>query len=105
MPHPAAPAGRLVSDRARRNRLIGWMAFAAFLLLAATLVVSTLGMGESRCEVTMVFDGREDTRTARGATEPDAIRAAITGACARIAHGRTQNILCLDTPPRAVRCE
>ncbi len=94
-----------MSARRRRIRLFGWIAFAAFLALVGALVVSTLRMGESRCEVMMVFDGRDATVTARGATESDAIRAAVTGACARIARGRTQNILCLDTPPRAVRCE
>ena len=44
---------------------------------------------------------RERPRGDRG----DAMRAAITGACARIADGRTANILCLDTPPRSARCE
>lgn len=94
-----------MTDRRRRIRRAGWIAFAAFLALAGALVVSTLRMGEERCEVTMVMNGREATVTARGVTEPDAIRAAVTGACARIAQGRTQNILCLDSPPRAVRCE
>ncbi len=88
-----------------RNRVAGWIVFAAFAALMAWLVLSTLRLDEARCEVTMVFDGREATVTARGATDTDAIRAAITGACARVADGRTRNILCLDSPPRAVRCE
>ena len=37
----------------------------------------------------MEMVGRQATVSARGATEGDAMRAAITGACARIADGRT----------------
>jgi len=61
-------------------------------------------MGSVRCEITHDFRGRTATVTARGATETDAMRAAVTGACARIASGRTQNILCLDTRPRRAAC-
>ena len=88
-----------------RIRRIGWLVFGLFALLVVFLVYSTLTMGQSRCEVTMEMAGRVATVTAQGATEADAIRAAITGACARIADGRTANIRCLDTPPRAVRCD
>ena len=88
-----------------RIRRIGWLVFGLFALLVASLVYSTLTMGEARCEVTMAMAGRQATVTAQGATEADAIRAAVTGACARIADGRTANIRCLDTPPRSVRCE
>lgn len=88
-----------------RRRLVGWAAFLLFAALAAFVVVSTLSSGRVRCEVEMVMEGRAATVTARGATEAEALRAARTGACARIAFGRTQNILCLDTPPRRSRCE
>lgn len=88
-----------------RIRRIGWLVFGLFALLVGFLVFSTLTMGEARCEVTMEMVGRQAIVTARGATQADATRAAITGACARIADGRTANILCLDTPPRAVRCD
>lgn len=86
-------------------RRAGWIVFGLFLLLILFVVSSTVTMGEVRCEVTMEMVGRQATVSARGATETDAIRAAVTGACARIADGRTANILCLDTPPRSVRCE
>lgn len=89
----------------RRIRRIGWIVFALFVLLVGFVVTSTLRMGDVRCEVTMEMMGRQATVSARGPTESDAIRAAVTGACARIANGRTENIRCLDTPPRAVRCE
>ncbi|MDE2710753.1 MAG: hypothetical protein OXI65_03200 [Acidobacteriota bacterium] len=88
-----------------RIRRIGWLVSGLFALLVVFLVYSTLTMGQTRCEVTMEMAGRQATVTAQGVTEADAIRAAITGACARIADGRTANILCLDTPPRAVRCD
>ena len=91
-----------MSVRARRA---GWIVFALFALLVLFVVFSTLRMGEVRCEVTMEMVGRQATVSARGVTEADAIRAAVTGACARIADGRTANILCLDSPPRSVRCE
>ena len=102
MPDPAAGSGGGVNTRIRR---IGWLVFGLFALLVVFLVTSTLTMGEARCEVTMEMVGRQATVTARGATEADAIRAAVTGACARIADGRTANIRCLDTPPRSVRCD
>lgn len=88
-----------------RRRFAGWAAFLLFTALAAFVIVSTLSSGRVRCEVEMVMEGRAATVTARGATEAEALRAARTGACARIAFGRTQNILCLDTPPRRSRCE
>lgn len=90
---------------ASRARRAGWIVFGLFVLLIAYMVSSTLTMGEARCEVTMEMAGRAATVTARGATEADAIRAATTGACARIADGRTANILCLDSAPRSVRCD
>lgn len=88
-----------------RIRRVGWLVFVLFAVLIAFVVSSTLTMGDVRCEVTMEMVGRQATVSARGPTESDAIRAAITGACARIANGRTENIRCLDTPPRSVRCD
>ncbi len=88
----------------RRARRAGWIVFALFALLVGFVVLSTVTMGEIRCEVTMELAGRQATVSARGATEQDAVRAAVTGACARIADGRTENILCLDSRPRSVRC-
>lgn len=87
------------------RRLAGWAVFLLFAAVAAFVVLSTLSAGRVRCEVEMVMEGRTATVTARGATEADALRAARTGACARIAFGRTENILCLDTPPLRSRCE
>ncbi len=89
----------------KRRKLAGFLTFLAFLLLVAYVVRSTMSMGGSRCEVTMTMSGRTATVGARGATPADATRAAITGACARIANGRTENILCLDSPPLAVSCQ
>ena len=89
----------------RRLRRVGWLVFVLFGMLVAFVVVSTLTMGEVRCEVTMEMVGRQATVSARGPSESDAIRAAVTGACARIANGRTENIRCLDSAPRGVRCQ
>jgi len=89
----------------KRRRLVGLLTLAVFLLLVGYVVRSTLRMGSARCEVTMVFGGESVVVAARGSTPADATRAAITGACARIANGRTENILCLDSPPAAVSCE
>ena len=89
-----------------RTRSAGWIALALFVLLIAFVIRSTLSAGEVRCEVTMEMAHRGSaTVSARGPTEQDALRAAVTGACARIAQGRTENILCLDSAPRRVRCE
>lgn len=91
-------------NRAGR-RLAGWGVFLLFSLLVGFVVFSTLSAGRVRCEVTMVLSGREATVSARGVSEEEALRAARTGACARIAFGRTENIRCLDTPARRSRCE
>lgn len=91
-----------------RTRRAGWITLALFALLMAWVIRSTLSgeQGEVRCEVTMEMAYRGSaTVSARGPSEQDALRAAITGACARIAQGRTENILCLDSAPRRVRCE
>ncbi len=87
------------------RRLAGVLTLLAFLVLAGYVVRSTMRMGSARCEVTMIFGGESVAVAARGATPADATRAAITGACARIANGRTENILCLDSPPATVSCE
>lgn len=87
------------------RRVAGWAAFLLFAALAGYVVLSTLSAGRVRCEVEMVMEGRTATVTARGATEAEALRAARTGACARIAFGRTENIRCLDTPPLRAGCE
>ncbi len=89
-----------------RSRKAGWIGLVLFVLVAGYVVWSTLNLDEVRCEVTMEMAERGSaTVSARGATRQDAIRAAVTGACSRIARGRTENILCLDSAPRAVRCE
>jgi hypothetical protein len=79
-----------------------WIAAAA-LAFAAILVWSTLGQRRYRVEVCMEFQGRRVCRTASGATEAEAVRAAAANACTLIASGMTDSMACERTPPAGVR--
>lgn len=76
---------------------------AAFLLFAAILVYSSLGLGQVKVELCVEFKGRTGCGTAAAPTEEEAIRTASDNACALIASGMTDSIACSRTPPKSVR--
>ena len=76
----------------------------AFLGIITYVVLSSFGLSQESCEVCMVFKVRESCRTARAVTREEAIQAARDNACARIANGRTESILCGSTQPESLRC-
>ncbi len=79
-----------------------WIVLAAAAFLAL-LVYSTLGHRRYRVEVCMEFQGRRACRTAAGASEAEAVRAATSNACALIAAGMTDSMACERTPPASVK--
>ena len=79
-----------------------WIA-AAGLAFAVILVWSTLGQRRFRVEVCVEFQGRRACRTASGATEGEAVRAAAANACTLIAGGMTDSLACERTPLAGVR--
>jgi hypothetical protein len=52
----------------------------------------------------MEFKGQKACRTARGPSADEATVTARDNACARIAFGREDSILCGNTPPASLRC-
>ena len=75
------------------------------IVFLAVLVYSTLSLTRNRhrVEVCMQFDGRNSCRIASGATESDALRAAVTNACALIASGVTESQQCEHSTPVSVK--
>jgi len=73
--------------------------------LAALVLYSTLQLGGYSCEACMEFAGQSKCRSATGATEEQARRAAIDNACAFLASGVTDSIACTNTPPRGLNCK
>jgi hypothetical protein len=79
-----------------------WIAIA-FVVLVVTLVVSTTFQGERvRVEVCMAFRGQRDCRTAQARNRQDALRTAVTNACAQLASGVTDSGQCENTPPESI---
>ncbi len=79
-----------------------WIAIG-FVVLVVGLVISTTFQGERvRVEVCMVFRGHRDCRTAQARNQQDALRTAVTNACAQLASGVTDSGQCENTPPESV---
>lgn len=79
-----------------------WIAIA-FVVLVVALVVSTTFQGERvRVEVCMSFRGHRDCRTAQARNRQDALRTAVTNACAQLASGVTDSGQCENTPPESI---
>lgn len=73
--------------------------------LFATLVYATLNQAAVSCLVCVEFGGRSECRTGSAETRDEAVRGAVTAACALLSSGVTQGMQCDRTPPRSVRCE
>lgn len=88
--------------RMRKPVLAGIIFLIVFL---AVLVFSTLSLmrGRHRVEVCMQFGGRTNCRVASGATRDNALRTAITNACALISGGVTDSQQCESSPPVSVK--
>ena len=75
----------------------------AFVAIFLAFVVSTTFQGERvRVEVCMAFRGQRDCRTASAKNRQEAIRTAVTNACAQLASGVTDSMQCENTPPLSV---
>jgi hypothetical protein len=70
----------------------------------AYVVLSSFSLRKVSCEVCVDFQGRNACRTANGPTREEAINTAQDNACATIAQGRTQSILCGGAQPASVTC-
>jgi type II secretory pathway pseudopilin PulG len=68
----------------------------------ATIVITTFSGNRVRCEVCMEFRGMRDCRTAQAANRTEALRTAISNACAQLASGVTDTVQCENTQPASV---
>jgi hypothetical protein len=84
--------------RGRALVVVVVLAFAAFLLW------TTLSSQRAECRVTVEFQGRSQTGSASGASEPDALREAQTAACGPITGSMNDRIACSSTPPVTRHC-
>ena len=81
-----------------------WLALVVLALLGGVIVWSSLSVGGTRCEVCIEFAGQRACRAVDAATEPEALAAARTNACARLASGVTETMACERTPPTTSSC-
>jgi hypothetical protein len=68
------------------------------------ILYSPMQLRKVSCEVCMEFKGEKACRTVQGPTTEEATTTARDNACARIAFGREDSILCGNTEPSSVRC-
>jgi len=76
--------------------LVGILIFAA---LIALIAYSTMNMAQHKVEICITFKGNSNCRTASGATQEAALRAATTNACADLSSGVTEVLACERTEP------
>ena len=76
--------------------LVGILIVAAILGIMA---YSMMNLSSNRVEVCIEFKGVTNCKTARGATQEDAIRTATTNACGELAGGVTDTMACLRSEP------
>ena len=81
-----------------------WVVIGVLVGLIGIVVYSSLQIGGVRCEVCIRFRGREVCRSVDGTTEVEALMAATTNACARLASGVTDSLACERTPPTVSEC-
>jgi hypothetical protein len=70
--------------------------------ILALVLYSTMGNAKFRCEVCVMYQGRQACRTAAAATKEQAERTAKENACAQIASGVTDSIACDNSTPISV---
>jgi hypothetical protein len=87
-------------NRKTQIRLIVSLGAAIFV---GVLLYSSIQQTKNEYEVCETFKGATHCATASGATAQEAIRSAQGIDCEMLAHGRDENIVCLDTPPSSER--
>jgi len=71
-------------------------------LVLGTIVYSSFRPAGARVRVCMNFKGAADCRTASAANRQEALRTAVTNACAQLSGGVTETNQCENTPPTSV---
>jgi hypothetical protein len=71
----------------------------------AWIIYSSIGTQAYSCEVCVEFNGQTQCRSAAGATRDEAVKTAVSVACATLAQGMEQSIRCEQTPPKSMNCK
>lgn len=79
-----------------------WVAIAFGVLVVAMVLVTTFRQDRVRCQVCVTFNGQRDCRTASATSQQEAIRTAVSNACAQLASGVTESTRCESTTPDSV---
>jgi len=78
------------------------LAVAFGVIVIAFVVFSTFNQNRVRCRACVTFNGRQDCRTASATTQQEALRTAISNACAQLASGVSESTRCESTQPDSV---
>lgn len=72
---------------------------AIVVAILGIMVYSSMNLANHRVEVCINFRGIVKCKTARGASQEDAVRTAITNACGEMASGVTDTMACTRLEP------
>lgn len=81
----------------------GLLAAAGVVIFFGMLLYFTLGLRKHRVEVCMSYQGRSNCAIASGETQENALRTAVSNACALIASGMTDSLACERSQPASLR--
>jgi len=81
-----------------------WVALAGLTGVGGFVVYSSLRLGGVRCEVCVEFAGASACRAVDAPSEPEALAAARTNACAQLTSGVTNMMACERAEPRSSSC-
>ncbi|MBZ5578890.1 MAG: hypothetical protein LAP40_20205 [Acidobacteriia bacterium] len=79
-----------------------WLAIAFAVVVVGFVILSTVGQNRVSCRACITFNGRQDCRTASAPTQQEAVRAAVSNACALLASGVSESTRCENTQPDSV---
>jgi hypothetical protein len=80
-----------------------WLAIVFGVLVVGYIMISSFGGRRFHCQVCIVFKDRRDCRTASAETRENALRTAVTNACAQLSGGVIESSQCENTPPESVQ--
>ena len=89
-----AEAGPPRYETALTMKWTSWLAAVTLVGIGAVVILSSLNVGNVRCEVCVSFRGREACRSVEAATEEEARRGARDNACALVSSGVTDTLAC-----------
>jgi hypothetical protein len=79
-----------------------WLAILFVVAVLGAILYSSFSQPRVRVRVCIAFKGNRDCRTASAETRENALRTAITNACAQLSGGVTESNQCENTPPESV---